>query len=114
MLGEQLLRRLLRGSLRRHAREQRALRLELQDIKAALLRIAGALEQQWPPLPAAPSDVEINPPLDVQYVDDTFTAETMDIELRLTQARGMPPTEEEILQEYDRRHPNSAPAQDGR
>ena len=89
--------------------EIRKLRKDLGGLRAAGERIAAALEafnaQQWPQ-PAAPSTD--SPSVSVTFVDTLSQLEFMDIEMRLTQARGMPPTDEEILQEYDRRHEGQA------
>lgn len=88
--------------------ELKALRSDLQQLTSGVARIAAALEQQVaaihaaapPPLrPASPED----PAFAVSYVNDGEAAEMMDIELRLTAATGQPPTEEEIIREWDRR-----------
>lgn len=81
------------------------LRKDLQAINQTLALIVGALDyrnaqeygvtvQPDPKLPA----VEVN------FVNDAYQAEIMDIELRLTGASGAPPTEDEILAEYEKRH----------
>jgi len=84
--------------------ELQLLRQDLQQINTTLAQIAGALDYrnaqeygvQVQPDPAVPA-------VEIAYVRDDYQAEIMDIELRLTQASGAPPTEEEILQEYERR-----------
>lgn len=81
------------------------LRQELQGINQTLLMIAGALDYRnaqdygitIQPTPGVPA-------VDIAYVNDGYQAEIMDIELRLTGASGAPPTEDEILAEYERRH----------
>lgn len=81
------------------------LRGELQQINQTLALIAGALTfrnaQEYgitiQPAPGVPA-------VEVAYVNDDYQAEIMDIELRLTGASGAPPTEDEILAEYERRH----------
>jgi hypothetical protein len=86
-------------------REVRGLRREVAALQVSLGRVASALElanaHRWPqqvqPDPDAPAVV-------VAYVDDQQQAEFMDIELRLTTATGRPPTDDEVLQEYERRH----------
>lgn len=93
--------------LRRLARETRALRVDLQALTAGVVRIAAALEhrnaQDYPTL--RPSTDLPDAETEVTFVNEAEQAVLMDIELRLTQASGQPPTEDEILQEYTRRHP---------
>lgn len=87
-------------------RETRRLRREIQALHAATERIAVALEfhnaHQWPQVVPATEDT---PAFSVEYVEEGVQAELMDIELRLTAARGQPPTEEEIFADYRIRHP---------
>lgn len=85
-------------------KDLRAIRHEVAGLRASLDRIANAFElanaHHWPtvqPLPADDAAVEIT------YADSRAQQEFMDIELGLTQARGMPPTEDEIMAEFDRR-----------
>lgn len=81
--------------------EVKGLRTEVAGLRAALQAIAGSLARLAPaPLADPPSGSE----LEVTYVSDAYQAEVMDIELRLTRALGMPPTEEEVLAEWERRH----------
>lgn len=86
--------------------EVRGLRQEVQALRAGVDRIADALEQynahQWPQVRQADPTA---PAVEVTYADQPQQQEFMDIELRLTAARGQPPTEDEILAEYERRHP---------
>jgi hypothetical protein len=104
----------LRSKLRRFTaggillREVRAMRQELQGLREVGTRIALALEaynaHTWP------QQVQPNPDLpavEVTYVDTEYQIELMDIEARLTSARGAPPSDEEVLAEYVRRHPDS-------
>ena len=90
--------------LRRLARTGLLLR-EVRGVRKELSRIAAALEtynqHQWPQHIQPDPDL---PAVEVSYVDAEHQLELMDIETRLTAARGQPPTEEEILQEYLRRH----------
>lgn len=82
------------------------LQVALARCADAMERVAGALELQN--AHAYPQQVQATPDtpaVTVSYVDDREQAEMADIELRLTAARGMPPTEEEILEELLRRHP---------
>lgn len=77
--------------------ELRLIRLSCQGIQAALeYRNA----QEWGQMVQPNPDV---PAVEVSYVNDEHAAAIMDIELRLTAASGAPPTEEEILAEYERR-----------
>lgn len=89
--------------------EIQGLRTALTTLIGATERIASALElrnaQDYPPPAVANPD---GPPLEVAYVDGAQQAAFMDIELRLTQARGAPPTEDEILLEFQRRYPEPA------
>ena len=84
--------------------EIQLLRTDLQQINQSLAAIAVALDYRnvqdfgSPISPSAPAQ-----PVEVTYVNDSYQAEIMDIELRLTMASGAPPTEEEILLEYERR-----------
>jgi hypothetical protein len=90
---------LLRGLVFR--RELRGIRADLKGLRVAAERIAAVLEAQRPAAPREGS--EADPLVSISYVDDAAAAEFMDIELRLTQAKGMPPSEEEIMAEYERR-----------
>lgn len=78
---------------------------EIRSLRKAAERIATALElanaHNYPQVLQA-SDVAL--PTEVTYVDEDHQRELMDIELRLTRASGAPPTEDEILSEYERRH----------
>lgn len=83
------------------------MRAELQGLRQVGERIAAALElanaHQWPQILQPSPDV---PPVEVTYVDNDYQVEMMDIEARLTAARGAPPSEEEIFAEFVRRHPD--------
>lgn len=83
--------------------ELRGMRRELADLKVALSRIATALEErnahEWPQQ-VPQGDL---PAVEVSYADDVVSQEMMQVELDLTNAKGMPPSEDEILLEYERR-----------
>lgn len=89
-------------------REVRGLRTEVERLASGVERIAAALElqnaHQWPVPQQASPDA---PLVEITHVDDQMAEEFMSIELGLTQAKGLPPSEDEILQEYDRRHGHS-------
>lgn len=78
---------------------------ELQTTNALLTRIATALEaanaHQWPQ--TFPSADPTEAAVAVTHVNDADQQMWMDVELDLTAARGMPPTEEEVLAEFERR-----------
>jgi len=96
------LRQLIRGGI---------LLRELRGVRKELSRIAAALEDynlhQWPQ--QIPQE-EGQPTVEVSYVDTLFQQELVEIELRLTAAVGLPPSEDQILAEYVRRHPDSPAA----
>lgn len=86
--------------------ELRGLRQEVRALAESVSRIALALEarnaHEWPqqvqPDPTIPA-------VEVAYVHDGQIAEFMQIELDLTRATGRPPSEDEVMGEWDRRHP---------
>lgn len=82
---------------------------EVRGVRRELARIATALEtynaHQWSQQIQGDPAV---PPVEVTYVDTQVQAEFLEIELGLTQAKGTPPTEDQILAEWFRRHPESA------
>lgn len=92
-------------------RELRGMRQEIVGLHHAIAALAQALTTHtrlaYPPLDQRPPTE--GPVVEIGFVDDAVTAEYLDIERRLTVARGMPPTEEEVLEEYERRQ---APAAD--
>ena len=100
----------LRRQLRRFTaggillREVRAIRQELAGLRATGERIAAALEaanaHAWPQRIQPNPDL---PAVEVTYADTDYLQEVADIEMHLTRAKGLPPTEEEILAEYERR-----------
>lgn len=96
------LRRIVRGTML--LRELRGFRQELQGLRAAVERIAHALEERnahdFPVRLQPDPDV---PAVEVSYVDTAEQQELLDIEMGLTVARGMPPSEEDVLQEFERR-----------
>lgn len=83
--------------------EVRGLRKEVARLADAQERLADVMTsfyaRQYPtqvqPDPNAP-------PVEVSYVNETHQRLLMDVELRLTQAKGQPPTEDEIMAEFDR------------
>lgn len=99
------LRRMVTGGLL--LREVRSLRQEMQGIHAALLQVVLLLEErnahEYPRVQQPNPNI---PAVEIAYVDNDYQLEMVDIEARLTLARGLPPTEEEILAEYIRRHPD--------
>lgn len=86
--------------------ELRGLRAEVKALSVGVQRIADALEarnaHEWPQRVQASPEV---PVVEVSYVHDEQIAEFMQIELALTQATGRPPSEDEVMVEWDRRHP---------
>lgn len=85
---------------------------ELRLLRKAAERIAGALEtrnaQDYPSRLASTDAPDLS--TDIAFVNDAEQAEWMEIEVRLTAATGQPPTEDEILSEYLRRHAGASPA----
>lgn len=81
---------------------------EVRAIRQALERIAVAQERQTQLLePEADHRLtarEEDDPVTITEVDSQLSMELTDIELRLTGAKGVPPTEEEILAAYDAEH----------
>lgn len=93
-----------RSSGSRILEELQGLRAEVAGLVLAVDRIATALElrnaHDWPQqVQGSPS----SPVVEISYADEDYQRETMDIELRLTAAKGIPPSEDEILEEYERR-----------
>lgn len=88
-------------------REIRGMRKDLSRVSSQLERIAAALElrnaHEWPQQAAG---AQGQAPIEVSYVDTDLQQEMVDIESRLTAARGLPPTEDEIVAEFVRRHPD--------
>lgn len=86
-------------------RELRSIRQELTQMRSALTRVAEALEAHN--AHAFPQQVQMDAaqlPTEVAYISDEQAQELMEIELRLASATGRAPSEEEIVQEYERRH----------
>lgn len=99
-------------SLRRWTRSMArlgSLLREAREIRYALVRVADALEAQnahrWPHT-SPPTYPTLSDTL-VTFADTAQSQELADIELRLTAACGQPPTEEQILCEWERRRSNS-------
>lgn len=94
------------GSLRRLSRDITQLKAEIMGCRTALERIAAGIERAnqadglEPPQPRDPDA----PAVEITYADTLVAQEFMDIETRLTQATGQPPTEDEIMAEFLRRH----------
>jgi hypothetical protein len=90
-------------------RPLRALTLEVRGVKEAVERLVELEEyttaRRWP-RPTAVTGVEGVPVVDITYATDQDQAELAEIELRLTAATGQPPTEDEIVAEFDRRRAN--------
>jgi len=83
---------------------------ELRGIRQALERLADVQEATFAAAhPTTPSqarapDAPEQDPVWVTTVDSQLAADLADIELRLTGAKGMPPTEDEILAAYEAQH----------
>lgn len=87
---------------------------EVRKIRRALQRIARGLEEQNAlARPTVPVRAANEGDTEVTYVNDAVQAEWMDVEMRLTQAKGIPPSEDEILAEWERRHTGGDDAQPG-
>src|SRR5438046_2423962 len=86
-------------------REVRGLRVEVAGLRSSVERIAEALEAwnraQQPPTYQADATT---PGVDISYITDQVSQEFMEIEFALTRATGQPPTEEEVIGEFERRH----------
>ena len=86
-------------------REVRGIRKALEQLVA--LETAKA---QWlqvvepPPAKVQAPDTSEGQPVWITTVDDQLSADLADIELRLTGAKGVPPTEEEIIAAYHAQH----------
>ena len=83
---------------------------EIRSLRRSAERIAGALELQnahaYPQVVSAAGDRET----EVTFVDEAHQAALMDIEMRLTAAKGIPPTEDEILAMWETEHQPVPPA----
>lgn len=92
--------------------ELRGIRRDLGLLSASVARIAEALElrnaHQWPTRVTGP--LPDGPPVEITYADGEQQREFMEIELRLTAARGMPPSEDEVIEEFNRMHAGEAQA----
>jgi hypothetical protein len=88
--------------LRRGIDELTGIRLALESIAVSLSSIEiAAVPRVGDVVP--PTEVA-DPRVDSPYVETSQQAVLMDIELRLTQARGVPPTEDEVYLEFERRY----------
>lgn len=87
---------------------------ELKGLRRAQERVAAALEfannHEWPAAPAVASS-ETNPAFEVTYVSEDDQREWMETEMRLAQATGRMPTEDEIMEQYAKDHPDPAGTQ---
>ena len=94
-------------------RPLRMLTNEVYGVRLALTRLAEleekrleveeyAVGRKWPRPAATLAEAAEVPVVDITYTTDQDQVELAEIELRLTAARGMPPTEDEIVAEYDR------------
>lgn len=87
-------------------RELWRVRRELSRLTTQVERIADALEahnaNSWPQTIPPPATSPERPAVEVSYVSNHHQALMMEIEMRLTKARGMAPTDEEVLAEYER------------
>ena len=74
---------------------------EVRRLRQATERIAQALEARnahdFPQIVVSPDQRET----EVTYVNEAEQAALVDIEMRLTAAKGIPPTEDEILAMYE-------------
>lgn len=82
---------------------------EVRGIRKALERLADVEErrlelEQGPAGPYPMQASEQDDPIRITEVDDQLAGELYDIEMRLLQAKGAPPTEEEVLEAYDAQH----------
>lgn len=85
--------------------EVRGLRREVAGLREALERVAMALElRNDHDFPVTLPATDEAPEIEITYADTPMQQELADIELRLTAARGRIPTEEEIQEEFERRH----------
>ena len=84
--------------------ELRGMRREIARLAAAQERVAAGLEawlaHQYPQKVQADPD---KPAVEVSYVDREEQALLMDCELGLTKALGRLPTEDEVVEEFERR-----------
>lgn len=91
------------GLLRYLIWEIRKFRAEQQHARVAMERIARALEDRnahdYPQIIQPNPD---EPGVEVTYTNDQEQAELMEVEMRLTRATGQPPTEDEIIEEFNR------------
>lgn len=78
--------------------ELRRTREVLDVLAASMATIAEALLRAYPPSPEAGA----HPQVEVTHVDAQDQVDLMEAELRFTQATGRPPSEEELLSEFDR------------
>lgn len=85
-------------------REARHLRTSVDALQQQVARIADALDaanaHQWPQ--SRQPDPSL-PPVEITYTDTRQQVELMEIELALTRAIGQPPSEDDVLAEYERR-----------
>lgn len=89
--------------LRQGLRSLMGLQDEVRLLRMQVERIAESLERMRPPaVPVPPAGSEV----EVTFVNEVEQVEWMEIELGLTQTLGRPPSDEETLSEFERRHPD--------
>lgn len=80
---------------------------ELRSIRLELGRIATALElsnaHHWPQQ-ASSTPAEDLEPTTISYVNNAEQAELAEIELAMTRRMGIPPSEDEVMAEFNRRY----------
>lgn len=101
------------GTLRRIARDIKILHAELIGVRSALERIATAIEAANLAEGIGASQLvdPTQPAVEISHVDTQIAEAFMEIELQLTRATGMAPTEDEILAEFERRNPGATRAE---
>ena len=89
--------------------ESGTLLAEISRLRLATERIAAALEDLAADRGATGRSRHVQqadptqPPVEISYVDEAMQLELEEITTRLEAVRGMPPSEEEIMAEWDRR-----------
>lgn len=88
----------------------RAILKTLAGIQAELHVLATIAKAEWEEKAASrrAAGQQQAPSTEVSYVNDWEQFELMQIETELLQAKGLPPSVEEVVAEYERRHPEAA------
>lgn len=73
-------------------------------MRQAMERLALATERLAEAQAPVVYQAQAQDPVSITEVDSQFAAEMADLELRLTLAKGIPPTEEEVLAAYEAQH----------